>query len=381
MRGLTAVLCLMLPLACASVPALEPGQEPTLDADEAGLWMQMERAEKALRTSGAIVQDPVVNDYVNSLVCKLAPEHCEGIRVYVVLTPHFNATMRPNGAMEVWTGLMLRAENEAQLCSVLGHEIAHYTERHSLERWRQAKSTTNVLTYVNIVTAAAGHGYAGDLAELAAVLSLFAFSREHEEEADRLGLERLASAGYDPTEAAKPWRGLIEERDAGDEDAPPVYLSTHPASESRAEDLEELGRRKLTEANRGVTGQERFLEVSARIRAETFRELLRQRTPEPTQVVLDRLEESGVPSTEVAYYRAELYRIRDEDNDEESAIEWYRTAIESEDAPPEAYRALGLIFQRRGDKEAARRHLERYLEAKPEASDRLMIQSYLVDLR
>jgi predicted Zn-dependent protease len=371
----------MLLLGCASVPMLEPGQRPSPETDEAGLWMQMERVEKSLRTSGAIVQDPVVNDYVSSLVCKLAPEYCEGIRVYVVLTPHFNATMRPNGAMEVWTGLMLRAENEAQLCSVIGHEIAHYTERHTLERWRQTRSTTNMLTYLNIVTAAAGHGYVGSLADLAALASLLAFSREHEQEADRLGLDRLAGAGYDPTEAAKVWRGLMEERDAGDEDEPLVFLSSHPASESRAEYLEELGRQKLTEANRDVTGQERFLEVSSRIRAETVRELLRQRTPERTEVVLDRLEESGIPSAEVAYYRAELYRIRGEDNDEESAIEWYRTAIESEDAPPEAYRALGLIYQRRGDKEAAHRHFERYLEEKPEASDRLMIQSYLVDLR
>jgi predicted Zn-dependent protease len=380
-KRLAATLGLALTLACVSVPTLQPGQEPALDADEAGLWMQMERVEKSLRTSGAIVTDPVVNDYVNALVCDLAPEYCEGVRVYVVLTPHFNATMRPNGAMEVWTGLMLRAENEAQLCAVIGHEIAHYSERHTLERWRQAKSTTNILMYFNIVTAMAGHGYIGSLAELAAIGSFLAYSRGQEEEADQLGLARLAKAGYDPTEAAKVWWGLIEENEAGDEDEPMVFLSTHPASESRADSLEELGAQKLTESNRGVTGQERFLEVSSRIRAETVRELLRQRTPKRTEVVLDRLEESGVPSAEVAYYRAELYRIRDEGDDEERAIDWYRAAIASEDAPPEAYRALGLISQRRGDKEAARRYLELYLEVNPAATDRLMIQSYLADLQ
>jgi hypothetical protein len=372
--------CLVFSLSCASVPTLEPGQAPALDADEAGLWMQMARVEKSLATSGAILEDPVVNDYVNELVCDLAPEYCEGIRVYVVLTPHFNATMRPNGAMEVWTGLMLRAENEAQLCSVIGHEIAHYSERHTLERWRRAKATTNFLTYLSIVAAAAGHGYVGSLAELAAVGSLFAFSREQEEEADRLGLDRLANAGYDPTEAARVWRGILEESEAAEEDEPLVFLSSHPASEDRARYLEVLGDEKLTGINRDVTGQERFLDVSSRIRAETVRELLRLRTPERTQVVLDRLEASGVPSAEVAYYRAELYRLRDESDDEERAIDWYRTATASEQAPPEAHRALGLIFQRRGDTEAARRHLERYLEEKPEASDRLMIQSYLADL-
>ena len=381
MRARAATLALALPLACASVPTLEPGEAPSLDADEAGLWMQMERVEQSLRTSGAIVRDTVVNDYVNTLVCDLAPEYCEGIRVYVVLTPHFNASMRPNGAMEVWTGLMLRAENEAQLCSVLGHEIAHYSERHTLERWRQAKSTSNILMYLSIVTAAAGHGYIGSLAQLAAVGSLLAFSRDQEEEADRLGLERLAHAGYDPTEAARVWQAVIEENEADDGDEPLVFLSTHPASASRAKHLERLGRERLSDANRGVTGQARFLEVTARIRAETVRELLRQRSPERTEVVLDRLEASGVPAAEVAYYRAELFRIRDEGDDEERAVGWYRVAIEGGDAPPEAHRALGLILRRRGDREAARHHLERYLEERPEASDRLMIQSYLADLR
>jgi predicted Zn-dependent protease len=381
MRVWVATPLLALLLACPTVPALQPGQAPALHTDEAGLWMQMERVERSLRTSGAIVQDPVVGDYVNDLVCELAADYCEGIRVYVVQTPHFNATMRPNGAMEVWTGLMLRAENEAQLAFVMAHEIAHYRERHSLAQWRRLKTTTNALMWFGMMSSAAGHGYAGSLAELAAIGSLLAFSREQEEEADRLGVQLLARAGYDPTEAARVWRGLLEESEAGDDDEPLVFLSTHPSSESRAEELERLATQQLSESNRGVTHQERFLEVSSRIRPQTVRGLLRQRTPERTEVVLQRIEDAGVPPAEVAYYRAELYRLRNEEGDEERALEWYRTAIAGDAAPPEAHRALGLLARRRGEEAAARTHLERYLEEKPEAPDRLMIESYLEALR
>lgn len=77
--------------------------------------------------------------------------------------------MAPNGYMEIWTGLMLRAQNEAQLAYVIGHEIGHYQERHSLERWRAVRNTTTALAFVRIAASAAGTGYAGDIATFAAL--------------------------------------------------------------------------------------------------------------------------------------------------------------------------------------------------------------------
>ena len=61
-------------------------------------------------------------------------------QVHLVRTPLFNASMAPNGMMQVWTGLLLRVDDEAQLAAVLGHEFGHYLARHSTERLRDAKS-------------------------------------------------------------------------------------------------------------------------------------------------------------------------------------------------------------------------------------------------
>ena len=89
---------------------LAPGQRPSPGSDEAGLWMQVERAEEALHTSGRVVTDPALTSYVRDVVCRVAGPLCQDIRVYVLQSPGFNASMAPNGAMQVWTGLLLRAE-------------------------------------------------------------------------------------------------------------------------------------------------------------------------------------------------------------------------------------------------------------------------------
>lgn len=107
--------------------------------------------------------------------------------------------MAPNGVMQVWTGLLLRTENEAQLASVLAHEIAHYRYQHSLEMFRQAKSTANILAPFQIITTAGGVGYVGSVAELVAVGSLLKFSRDHEREADSGGQENANCRGLRPS--------------------------------------------------------------------------------------------------------------------------------------------------------------------------------------
>ena len=116
-------------------------KRPDLASDEGGLWAQMDRAEAKLKTSPFLIRDPALNDYVYGVACKLAAEHCPESRVLRGATPWFNASMAPNGMMQVWSGLLIRMANEAQLAAVLGHEIGHYLARHSLERLQTAQST------------------------------------------------------------------------------------------------------------------------------------------------------------------------------------------------------------------------------------------------
>ena len=86
---------------------------PALDTDEGGLWALMDREEKRLRRSPFRIGDAVLHDYLQGIACRLGAEHCPDIRVYALRTPWFNASMAPNGMMQVWSGLLLRVDNEA----------------------------------------------------------------------------------------------------------------------------------------------------------------------------------------------------------------------------------------------------------------------------
>jgi predicted Zn-dependent protease len=148
-----------------------------------------------------------------------------------------NAWCMPGGKVAVYTGILPYTRNERGLAVVIGHEVAHAIARHGNERMSQA-------LLVNL----GGMALSVALAEepsLTRQLSLAAFglgasvgillpySRTHESEADRIGLTLMAMAGYDPREAVPFWRRMNKKAGA----RPPAFLSTHPAPDTRIEDI------------------------------------------------------------------------------------------------------------------------------------------------
>jgi len=367
--------------ASGALANIRPSARPALNTDEAGLWMQMDRVEQSLRSSGHLVTDDAVRAYLRDVVCKLAPEHCADIRLYIVQTPHFNATMAPNGAMQVWTGLLLRADNEAQLAYVLGHELGHYLRRHSLQQWRDLRLKTNVASVLVVLTAAAGHGYAGTLAQLAALGSVLQFSRDNEREADEIGVELMVRAGYDPSEAPKIWEALEKERRAAKDSRPFIFFATHPPSDERISTLRELARKAHTPDRVWTTGRQRYLTAMLPLRAMLLRDELRLRDFARTQVLMERLLAAEPLSGQLHFFQGDLYRLRNEGDDLAQALASYEQALALGGAPPETYRAAGLLLMRQGQKERARDAFDHYLTEAAEAEDKPMIQSYLEQLR
>ena len=126
-------------LAALAAPAMAdriedalPGQRPPAGSDEDELWYAMERAERELQHHPLLVKDEALNAYVRGVACKVAGDYCPDLRVYIVDLPWFNASMAPNGMMLVWTGALLRFQDESELALVLGHEFAHFRHRIAL---------------------------------------------------------------------------------------------------------------------------------------------------------------------------------------------------------------------------------------------------------
>jgi len=139
----------------------------------------------------------------------------------------------PNGKVVVFTGIMPIAKTEAGLAAVIGHEVGHVVAQHSAERLSQQLLTQLTLQMVDAALAASESKYrpiVGAAMGLGAQYGiLLPFSREHESEADHIGLFYMAKAGYDPSEAI----GLWERMEAKGGSGPWEFLSTHPSPETR----------------------------------------------------------------------------------------------------------------------------------------------------
>jgi Zn-dependent protease with chaperone function len=352
---------------------LAPGQRPPLGSDEAGLWMQVDRAEETLRTSGRLVRNPGLNSYIQGVVCRVAGPLCQDLRVYVVQVPGFNASMAPNGAMLIWTGLVLRAENEAQLAYVVAHEVGHYIKRHSIQQWRTLRNTTAAATII--------HPIVGGLGDLAAVGTVRAFSREHEREADLLGAELLRKAGYDVGEASRIWDALRREQDASSAKRPPIFFATHPPTPERAEMLRRLAEASRPGSSPGDVGVEAFRTAMLPLRGAFLRDELRLRDYARTQVLLDRLLAGSANEGEVYFFQGELYRMRSDEGDDTRAIAAYERSLELGGAPVEVHRGLALVLMKRGERPRAQEAFLRYLKERPDADDRQIVESYLHQLQ
>jgi len=147
-----------------------------------------------------------------------------------------NAFALPGGKMAVYTGIFPMAKTEAGLAAVMGHEVVHALARHGAERMSQGQLTNAGL---QVIGAAVGGGMLGQSAMAALGVGaqfgvLLPFSREHESEADYIGILLAADAGYDPRESVHLWERM--EQVSGGK-GPSEFLSTHPGHETRIEQL------------------------------------------------------------------------------------------------------------------------------------------------
>jgi predicted Zn-dependent protease len=383
------------------------GQRPDITSDEAGLWAVMDKAEQAAKTSADRVTDPRLVDYLRGQACKLAPEYCQEIRVYALQRPFFNATAAPNGYIEVWTGLMLRAQTQSELAFVLGHEISHYSQNHSIEAWRATKTRSNIALALSIAVSAAASAAAANTGStqaandtldaassinniiyLSTVAAYFSFSRDNESEADSLGFNRATKIGLDPTAGAAIWKRLTDESLASDfpkirkEPNRAGIFNSHPINDVRMAALASMAK-----ALKSAVAIDRKAELAAYrdlIRpylADWLRDDLRRKDYGQTLFLIDQLSEQGQDLGLLNFYRGEAYRLRRKAKDLEEAKQAYEKAVQSADAPPEAWRNLGDLAMAAKDHAAASAAYQAYLVHAPQAQDRWIIEDNLLQLK
>jgi predicted Zn-dependent protease len=247
---LAVILCVS---ACASVETTEGGavgverrqaMSPLVSEEDINRGAAQAYAQvlAEARAKGALNRDPGQAARVRTVAQRLIPQtatfrpDAPGWKweVNVLTTPDLNAWCMPGGKIAVYSGLIERLQlSDAELAAVMGHEIAHALREHGRERASRAVGQGIAL---GVLGAVAGIGDAGmDLAQLALEVTLnLPNSRTHEVEADRIGVELAARAGYDPHAAITLWQKMGQVAQG----VPPKWLSTHPPREDRIRDLQ-----------------------------------------------------------------------------------------------------------------------------------------------
>ena len=382
-RSFIKGLCLALTGAALCLPAAaQTSQRPTdMSTDEAGMWYQVDKIEAQVKTSGLRVTDPQLVQYVQDVTCKVTGPDCNQIRPYIINAGVFNASMYPNGMMLVNSGLLLRAENEAQLACVIGHEYGHFKELHSLERWRKAKNMANLSLVFSLAAGAAGAGSeAGYGAQLLTGLLQQSFSREHEREADDIGFRTASSAGYDSSQCADVWKNLIAEQQASSfkkvrnrgKRANP--FSSHPVPKERAQTLGQLA--KAFPGGK-YDGEAEHKAATAKFYSSWLETELLAKDYDRHIHLYSELKSRGRPAGPSDYYIGEAYRKRKDEGDRARAAEAFKAAAQGQNPPALVWRALGEHYRRNKQKPEALEAYRKYLAAAPAAPDRELITAYI----
>lgn len=380
MRYLKIIVFIIILAGCAT-PRLQPLSKDTeLEEDERRLWTRAQEEQKVLDTGGLLYRDTDLESYVNSIARKLQPRETLSrveIKVKIIKNPYLNAFAYPNGVIYIHTGILARMDNEAQLATLIGHEMTHVIHRHTIASYKSIKNKSAVLATLNetIGIVPIAGAIASQIGTLGAMAAVTGHSREQEREADIKAIELIVKAGYDPRESPKLFLHLkheLEEENLKE----PFFFGTHPRLKERIESYEEIIKEKYMD-KKGITNKDVFI--------RKITKLILDNAQLDISAGRFNIAKKGIekylsirPNDPKAYFLfGEIYRQRDEKDDLNRAKEMYEKALSINDSYPDAHKGLGFVYLKLGNKGAAKKHLTRYIQLSPNASDRSYIEEYL----
>jgi len=385
---LFAIVMIMFVLSSCATTNLAPvGKQESfkLEEDERRIWNRSKEEQARINRSNLIYDDPALTAYVNEVAQNLIPENIEekglSIDVKIIKNPLLNAFAYPNGAIYIHTGILAKMDNEAQLSTLLGHEMTHVTHRHAVRQFRTEKNMTAVLATIQM--ASVPFGVYGDLANILGTVGVMAsvtgYSRKMETEADKGGLSLMADAGYDPQESPKLFVYLksdLEKNDAKE----PFFFGSHPRLQDRITNFANYLATDYPE-NTGVKRSDRFNKLIASLLLDNAMMDLDMGRYSAAQEGVNKFLKLKPYSARGHFCLGEIYRQRGEKDDRQKAEEEYHQSLSCDPNFPLPRKGLGTIYYKQGMTNKAVNEFEKYLQLLPDALDREYIKQYIQHLK
>lgn len=253
------LIALLLFLNCAratdiSLPEMGSSAAEILTPEEENRYGRQMFYE--YRRLGYVVDDPMLSEYIENLGYRLVahserPE--QDFTFFIVRSNDVNAFAAPGGFVGVNAGLMYLAQREDELAAVMGHEVAHVTQRHLVRAYEKMQKSTIPIALAMLGALVATRNTSGDATEAILASGIGAmqqqqinFTRHNEYEADRIGIGILYRTGFAPVAAAEFFKRLANETRANGE-GPPPYLRTHPVTITRVSEANERASKLIAE--------------------------------------------------------------------------------------------------------------------------------------
>jgi predicted Zn-dependent protease len=400
---------------------------------ELSLLEQCNLLDQRFEKEGLVYTDEALNAYLDQIGKSIIPpgappEHVQW-RFRVLRDPTTNAFALPNGSIYLHSGILSSLENESQLAAVMGHEVAHVLGRHS---YKENRSKRKKVVAINVISAAAGSvpgfGVARAIAISAAgtariflTISVYHYGQDLEREADLFAAGRLLDSNYDPKEMIAMFKLLDRDYDV---EQTTSFYSDHPKLQERIAYVDQLIKSKSPNAasfESPAAAQTRYLTMTEKISRHDIQLNLDDRRYRTALARSQKLVYFNPKSSENLCYLADSYRLlgpktmeptgeelspagrkktlemrRKLTPDEEeknrmdtdggqsawkanrvNAEEQYRKALELDANNDAAYRGLGMLYERMEKPQQAIEEYRKYLELKPDATDRMIIQRRL----
>jgi predicted Zn-dependent protease len=356
-------------------------EDLNVEEDENRLWQRAVEEQAIFESSGIIYRDPALEDYLHQIAGKLQPLEVRNkynFRIRLIKDPYLNAFAFPNGVIYLHTGILSRLDNEAQLAALLAHEMTHCTHRHALRAFSGLKNQNSLI--LSLKQAVARIASTGDLLDLfgttASMAAINGYAQHFETEADMVGLQLMAEAGYDPGEALRLFEHLKQELET-ENLKEPFFFATHPQLQKRIENCKGFLDTMDPPEAQGIKNKKAFLDeihrvllynASLDLKAGRFRAALRGAEKYLTLKKDD---------PKAYFLVGEILRQRGEAEDDLRAKDFYEMAIALDPSYPDPHKAIGLIYFKEGEWVLAKRSFESSLALSPHMHDHAYIRGYL----
>jgi predicted Zn-dependent protease len=385
---LSCLLFMALATACSTYS--KPDVSPMADAlvmneDEKMLWQKSEQEQLAFENNGLIYPDQELEDYLNQVAAKLRPQSVPEdlvIRVKVIKNAYLNAFAYPNGMIYIHTGLLARMDNEDQLAAVLAHEMIHCTQRHALRAFRKYRDQPAILTAVQHTLLKTGglQDMARYLGITGAMAAISGYTRELEAEADRLGIELMTAAGYNPKEALYLFDHMITEIEE-EKLEEPFFFGSHPTVRQRVDNLQNLPDPVYLKKRPAIKNREIYFAKLGQLFLDNARSDIRLGRFQAARRGVEKFLQIKPDDSRAFFLLGEIYRQQGQAIDTRMALKNYNRAITLDPSYAAPHKAIGLIHYKKGHLALAKKFFESCLQLSPNSPDKAYIQEYLKQCR